>query len=572
MMFAHRIGVRHLVPLLALGLIVGLWLQARPQAAEAAQAVDWSIAGHVLDRQGEPIRDAELALLVNDLDTPITQTLSEPDGTYLLVLPSDLDIQSARIEITRPHFQSYEWLPTSDELTVLQGHDSLTIADFVLDRRFTAGFWIAGGTFLIMLLTIATERLHNTLAALLGIVIIFGVSFVGGAITPDLYILDFERALAYVDFNVIFLLMGMMIMIGIIEETGIFQWLAYQAYRLSGGRAWLLTVILMLITAIVSALLDNVTTMLLMTPITLQIALALEVEPLALILPEVMASNVGGISTLIGTPTNILIGSYAGLGFNEFLVNLTPGVLLALAALIGYMLLRYRKEYRRAGTGISESLLARLKVNARIKDPDRLKKSGIVFSGILVLFVVGEHFHLVPAVTALMGAVFMLLWIRPDIEQMLHAVDWTTLLFFIGLFMVIGAVQEVGMISIIAGWVGDLVGARLVVAVLVLVWIAAFLSGVIANIPFTAAMLPLVRYLTRTIPGAGSQVLFYSLSIGSAMGGNTTLIGASANMVTAGITQRAGYPITFKNFAIVGLPATLITVGVGCGWLLLHFL
>jgi Na+/H+ antiporter NhaD/arsenite permease-like protein len=363
----------------------------------------------------------------------------------------------------------------------------------------------------------------------------------------------------------------MMIVIAVIEGTGIFQWTAYQAYRLSRGRMWLLVTILMLITAVASALLDNVTTMLLMAPITIQIALTLGLNPLSLLIPEVLASNVGGISTLIGTPTNILIGSYAGLGFNDFVTKLTPGVVAALVALVGFVVLRYLGESRAAGNQLSEAMRERLRESGRITEPEKLRKAGLIFGLMLVLFVVGDAIHLVPAVTAIMGAVAMLLWVTPDIEEMLAVVDWTTLMFFIALFISVGALQEVGLISIIATGIGNMVGQNLTAAILVIVWSAALLSGVIDNIPFAATMLPVVGYLSRTIPGAESDVLWYALSVGAAMGGNSTLIGSSPNLVTAGIAERAGFRITYLQFLKAGLPATVLTVAVGTVWLLIRF-
>jgi len=290
-----------------------------------------------------------------------------------------------------------------------------------------------------------------------------------------------------------------------------------------------------------------------------------------LIIPEILASNIGGISTLIGTPTNILIGSYADLSFNDFLTNLTPGVVLAQAALTVYVLLRYRAQFLVGGKALSEALLNRLRESGRITQPSKLRRSGAIFAVMLLLFVLGERIHLVPAVTAILGAVAMLLWVAPDIESMLKVVDWTTLMFFISLFIVVGAIQEVGLISLIADAIGRLVGDNLTVAIVVLVWSAAILSGVIANIPFTAAMLPVVGFLTRTIPGASNQVLFYALSVGSAMGGNSTLIGASANLVTAGISDRAGYRITYTEFFKIGMPAMIITVTIGMLWLFVRF-
>jgi Na+/H+ antiporter NhaD/arsenite permease-like protein len=264
------------------------------------------------------------------------------------------------------------------------------------------------------------------------------------------------------------------------------------------------------VSAVASAFLDNVTTMLLMTPISIQIALAMGINPLALLMPEVMASNVVGISTLIGTPTNILIGSYAGITFNDFLVNLTPGVLLALVGLILYSEFIYRRDLLATGEGgVSSVLLEKLAERAKITEPDHLKKAAGVGAGMIVLFVIGESLHLLPAVTALMGATALLVWIRPDIEEMIEAVDWTTLVFFISLFIVVGAIQEVGLISFVADAIGRLVGENLLLAMLVVTWFSAVLSMVIANIPFTAAMLPVVGYLTVTIPGAESLALFY---------------------------------------------------------------
>jgi Na+/H+ antiporter NhaD/arsenite permease-like protein len=190
----------------------------------------------------------------------------------------------------------------------------------------------------------------------------------------------------------------------------------------------------------------------------------------------------------------------------------------------------------------------------------------------LVFFVLGDAIHLVPAVTAIIGAVAMLLWVAPDIEEMLQVVDWTTLMFFIALFISVGALQEVGLISFIAAGIGSLVGGSLNAAILILVWSAALLSGVIDNIPFTATMLPVVGFLTRTVPGAESGVLWYGLSIGSAMGGNSTLIGASPNLVTAGISERAGFRISYLEFLKTGLPATIITVAIGVLWLFIRFI
>jgi len=548
-----------------------LLLPGRDQAPLVRAEGPISLAGRLLDSQRQPVHGAEVVAREGRGSRPIAIAESQDDGSFILDLPLRQYSFVMIVEIASPHFEPQKIeLETSSVLRLNTG-ESLRLPDIELTRRITPGFWVATLTFAAILILIALEKLHNTMAAMLGVAVVLGTSFVGGAINPNLFIFDFEQALEYVNFDVIFLVTGMMIVIGVIEETGIFQWLAYQAYRLSGGRAWLLVIILMILTAVASALLDNVTTMLLMTPITIQIALAMGINPLSLLLPEVLASNVGGISTLIGTPTNILIGSYANLTFNHFLRNLTPGVILAMIILIIYVIIYYRRQLLAQSTGLSDTLLNRLKESGRITQPERLAKSGIVFVLMLVFFVIGERIHLVPAVTAIIGAVMMLLWVAPDIEDMLKVVDWTTLMFFIALFITVGAIQEVGLISIIADGIAQLVGESLTAATLVMIWSAAFLSGIIANIPFTAAMLPVVGFLTGTVPGASNQVLYYGLSVGSAMGGNSSLIGASANLVTAGIAERAGYRISYLDFIKIGLPATILTVAAGTAWLFIRF-
>jgi Na+/H+ antiporter NhaD/arsenite permease-like protein len=560
---------RWLVALLLGSCLLLALLSGNSQAEEPLPSL---LTGLVQDSQDQPVRDAEVTLFADSENKLLSETSTQPDGRFALLLP-ELIPDAMTIHIERAHFDHVDIELTPTAIEALRAGQSVVVPDTVLPRRLSPAFWVATLLFLGMLIIIATGKLHNTLAALVGASLIFAVSYLATPLIEDLYIFDFPTALSYVDWNVIFLIMGMMIFIAVVERTGIFQWMAYQAYRISGGRLWLLLPILMIVTGVASAFLDNVTTMLLMTPITIQIALAMGINPLALLLPEVMASNVVGISTLIGTPTNILIGSYAHLTFNDFLRNLTPGVLLTLVGLIIYSELIYRRQlWSTENGGMSPTLMKRLAERGRITEPEHLRKAAWVGGGMLVLFVIGEQVHLLPAVTALMGATALLVWIRPDIEEMIEAVDWTTLVFFISLFIVVGAIQEVGLISLIADLISGLVGDSLLLAMLVVTWLSALLSTVVANIPFTAAMLPVVGYLTATIPGAQSMALFYCLSVGSALGGNGSLIGASANMVTAGIADRAGHRISYAYFFKKGFPALLITVSLALLWLLLRFL
>jgi Na+/H+ antiporter NhaD/arsenite permease-like protein len=560
-----------LVTITLIGVSLALVLPGLRSAAQTPVS-EWRITGSVHDRQGQAVDGAHVSLIAPGDSEPLAEAVTQPDGRYALPVPATLP-GALTVRVTREHFDDAVVPLDGAAIQSLRSGQALVMPDAILLRRLSLAFWVATLVFIGMLVQIALGKLHNTLAALLGASVLFAVSYLGPLLSEDLFVFDFRSALRYVDWNVIFLIMGMMIVIAVVEGTGMFQWLAFNAYRLSGGRVWLLVPILMIVTGVASAFLDNVTTMLLMTPITVQIALAMGINPLVLLMPEVMASNVAGISTLIGTPTNILIGSYARISFNDFLSNLTPGVLLAMVSLIIYSEFAYRSELRgEDASSISGLLLEKLAQRARITEPGHLKKAGVVGAAMLALFILGEHVHLVPAVTALMGATALLVWIRPDIEEMIEAVDWTTLVFFMALFIVVGGVQEVGLISFIADGIGRLVGGNLLAAILVVTWLSALLSTVIPNIPFTAAMLPVIGYLTVTVPGAQTKVLFYCLSVGSAMGGNGSLIGASANMVTAGIADRAGYPITYAHFFRRGFPAMLITVALATLWLILHFM
>ncbi len=563
-----KIGRGALILLLIIAVWLTFMLAGGVSAQPANQTTGLSLVGNVIDRQNQPVTEAQVQLLQGE--NVLAEGITQGDGSFHLTLPpqagSDL---SLRVE--RQHFKTSVIAIAADEIAQLKPGEALTLPTIELERKITVAFWIATLVFLGMLLMIALEKLHNVLAALTGVSLVLGVSYLGEPLYEGLFIFDFTRALQYVDWNVIFLIMGMMIVIAVVEGTGLFHWLAFFAYRISRGKAWLLMAILMIITAVASAFLDNVTTMLLMTPITVQIALALGLNPLTLLIPEVMASNVGGIITLIGTPTNILIGSYADIPFSGFLSNLSPGVFISLIGLFVYCLFAYRKDLSHVTSSVSPLLLEKLEENARIKEPAHLVKAGWVGLGMLVLFLAGEHFHLIPAVTAILGATALLIWIRPDVEEMIEAVDWTTLVFFMALFIVVGGIQEVGLISFLAQWVSSLVGENLPLAMIVVIWVSALLSTVVANIPFTAAMLPVIGYLTNTVPGAGSLALYFCLSVGSAMGGNGSLIGASANMVTAGISERAGYPISYVYFFRKGMPALAITVTLAMVWLLLRF-
>jgi Na+/H+ antiporter NhaD/arsenite permease-like protein len=526
------------------------------------------ILGRVENEQKIPVSGVEIELCAEK--TPLVKTKSHTDGWF--VLQSDTHLHGdIELVFRKRHYKASSLSLNSEQIYTLISGKPVSIGNIVIKRKRNAAFWITVVVFLFMLLLIGASRIQNALAALIGASLLLATSALGHLIDENLIVYGFSQAVSAVDWNVIFLIMGMMIIIAIVEGTGIFRWLAFFAYKTSKGRMTKLIVILMCITAVSSAFLDNVTTMLLMTPITIRIALAIEINPLVLLMPEIMAANVGGLSTMVGTPTNILIASYSGISFSGFLLNLSPGVIFALAGVVFYSLLLYRKELRKKSR-ISKHLLERLEKGAVILQPTHLKKAGWVGLGMLVLFTLGETLHIPPAVIALLGATSLLVWIKPDVEEMIEAVDWTTLIFFIALFMVIGALSEVGLIDQLAVWVAFLIGDNPILAIFVITWLSALISTIIPNIPFTATILPVIGFLSTKISGVDPGCLYFSLAVGAAMGGNGSLIGASANLVTSGIAERAGYPISFGHFFKVGFPALLISVSFGTLWLLFRYI
>jgi Na+/H+ antiporter NhaD/arsenite permease-like protein len=552
---------------------VRLWSSSTPAAhGQGGQSEPRSSAlvGYLFSKQGQPVAGATVEAFLDGETSPAATGESHDDGLWEVDLPRAPQ-RSVEIRFVHPHFRAVPVDLEAEQVQQLQAGSSVNLGTIEMKNRYALGFWVATLTFVLVLGLIALETLPNATAALLGISVIFGTTFFGGKLVPELYIINFDRALTYINWEVIFLVMGMMIVVSVIESTGLFQWLAFQAYRWSRGQPVLLVVVLVVITALASALLDNVTTMLLMVPITLEIAVALSLPPVSLLIAEIMASNIAGISTLIGTPTNILIGAYAHISFNDFLINQTIGVMLSLVAMTGYVVWSNRHILRQAEKGISPALYAKLEENATIKDARVLRKSLVVFAATIFVFAIGDSLHMVPAVTALLAATVMLVWVETDVQGMLGLVDWTTLVFFMALFMLVGAIREVGLIGATAGLMGSVVGSNLYAGVFVVVFGVGLLSFAVANIPLTAAVLPVIEYLTGNIPSAANKILYYGLSMGAAMGGNGLLISGETNLMTAGIAERVGYPITFKKFARIGIPVTLLTLLIGSLWLLFRF-
>jgi Na+/H+ antiporter NhaD/arsenite permease-like protein len=411
--------------------------------------------------------------------------------------------------------------------------------------------------FVVTYAFIATERIDKTVAALLG-----------GTAVVLLGIVGQEEAFDAIDLNVIFLLAGMMVMAGILRRTGFFQWVAIRSVKVAGGDPFRLLIVLSAVCAGLSAVLDNVTTVVLIAPVTIYIATVLRVSPVPFLISEILASNIGGTATLIGDPPNILIGSAAGLGFVDFLANMTP---IALAILVVFLLL-LRFMFGRdlaVHADVRDAVLA-LDEGEVLSDIRLLRLSLIVLAATIVGFVFAMPLGLEAGTIALFGAAVLTLLSRLDVESVFREVEWPTLFFFVGLFMLVEAVVHVGIIDALAEALIRLTGGDPTVTTLGLLWLSGIASAIIDNIPYTATMIPVVQKLGAA--GIPIEPLWWSLALGACLGGNFTIVGASANVVVAGLGGRAGHPITFRSFLPYGLLVGTISLVMSTGYLYIRYL
>jgi Na+/H+ antiporter NhaD/arsenite permease-like protein len=421
--------------------------------------------------------------------------------------------------------------------------------------------FFAVALFVVVLALIAFEILNRTVAALLG-----------AAILISFGILDQEQAATeFVDWNTIGLLAGMMVIVAILERTGVFEYLAIKSAQWGEARPGRILILLSLVTALLSAFLDNVTTVILMVPVTFLIADALESSPIPFLLTQVMASNVGGAATLIGDPPNILIGSAADLSFLDFVFALTPVVLLTLPAVLGVLYLMFRKDLSHSKD--AEETIGAMDAAASIRDPILLRKSLIVLGLVIVAFFLHGALHLEAATIALFGAAALMLYARSDVEGILREVEWPTLLFFVGLFVLVGGLEATGFVGSIATALTNVAGGTSALTAIVVIWGSGIASGVVDNIPFTATMIPVIQDLAKAEGLSEEEVrpLWWSLALGADFGGNLTLIGASANVVVAGMSERAGQRISFVKFMLYGIPVTLVSLAVATVYVLVRY-
>jgi len=415
--------------------------------------------------------------------------------------------------------------------------------------------------FVLAYALIASERLHRVTVALGGA----GLMLAAGVVSFDDAVHSTETG---VDWEVVFLLLGMMVIVGVLRQTGVFEYVAIRATKLAGGRPFRVMVMLVVITAVASALLDNVTTVLLVAPVTLLVCQRLGVPPVPFLMAEVFASNIGGTATLIGDPPNIIIASRGGLTFNDFAANLAPVV----AVLVVVLLVLCRWMFRAAFTFDAERAAEVMALDEReaISDPRLLVKAGAVLVLVLAGFVLGPVIGQPPAVVALLGAGVLVLLSRLSPREYLADVEAPTLVFFAGLFIMVGALIKVGAIDQLARWATEATGGSAQTATFLLLGVSAVLSGVVDNIPYVATMAPLVDSLAADTGNPGS-VLWWALALGADLGGNATVIGASANVVMLGIAEKNGYRITFWHFARYGVLVTAVTVLICVPYLYLRY-
>ena len=410
--------------------------------------------------------------------------------------------------------------------------------------------------FLATIITVMTEKVHRAVAAVVGalLLILTGV-------------LTVESGFSYVDINTIGVLIGMMLFVAIVKNSGIFEYIAIKAAKIAKGRPWPLMLLLCIITAVLSGFLDNVTTVLLIGPMTLAITNMLKTSPVPFFITQIMASNIGGTATLIGDPPNIMIGSAAGLSFLDFVANTGLAVVFVLAAMLVCFYFIYGRKLHVEAEAMAEVL--QLDENKTIKDRPLLIKSVVMIVIVVFAFIFHSQLHLESSTVALTAAGIMLLIGRQDVEEAIAGVEWSTLIFFTGLFIVVGGLQETGVIQIVANTLVDMTAGHMTLTILLILWVSAIISAFLDNIPFVATLIPLI--LTMESSGVDVAPLWWAVSLGACLGGNGTLIGASANVVLSGISNRHGFPIPFASYFKVGFPLMLLSVGICTIYMLLRY-
>lgn len=413
-------------------------------------------------------------------------------------------------------------------------------------------------------IVLSFEFLHRSSIALIGAIAIIIAALAFGSIQAEE---SFEFIVGAIDYNTIGLLLGMMIIVAILGESGVFQWVGIKASKASRGNLWKLMLMLCTFTAVTSMFIDNVTTVLLMVPVTVAVFRIFRVSPMPFILAQALASNVGGTATLIGDPPNIMIGSAANIDFNAFIIHMGPTVAVSFVASLFLLKFMFRKELKAQVQNLEQ--LMKEDERTYLKDRSILIKSLGVLFAVIALFVVHGSLGIEPSIIALGGAGVLLAITRASPERVFREVDWATLIFFTGLFIIVGTAEHAGMIELLSSAALGLTGGDPWLTFIMIIWLSAIGSAFIDNIPFTATMIPLIHTLNGSpeIAEAFSDLqfspLWWALSLGANLGGNGTLIGSSAGIVAAGISEKHGHPISFNRWIRVGFPFMIMTIAIG---------
>ena len=410
--------------------------------------------------------------------------------------------------------------------------------------------------FVLVMGAIMTEKLHRATAALAGAVLLV----VCGVMTG-------KQAIGYIDFNTIGVLVGMMIVVAVIRTTGMFEYISIKAAKAAKGDPWKILIAFVLITAILSAFLDNVTTVLLVGPMSIAIARMLEINPVPFLMMQILASNVGGTATMIGDPPNIMIGSASGLSFMDFIANTGAAAVLIIIAQIIVMKFLYKKQLESGP--INKTSVMNLDPDKSITNRKLMKQSIAVMVLVVIGFMIHDKLGFDSCMIALGAAAIMLIIGHQEVDQIISEVEWTTIVFFMSLFVVVGGLERTGVIHSISSWLISATEGHYILTMLVLLWASALLSSVLDNIPFVATLIPLV--LTMQQQGMNVEAFWWAISLGACLGGNGTMIGASANVVLSDIANKHGYPITFKSYLRVGFPFMLMSVGIATVFLLVRY-
>ncbi|MEI6171649.1 MAG: ArsB/NhaD family transporter [bacterium] len=411
---------------------------------------------------------------------------------------------------------------------------------------------VASVIFLVTYVGILSEKIHRSIVSIVGAAVMVAAGTWLGFYSD-------AAAFGWIDFNTIALLFGMMILVGIIQSTGLFAYLAVGVARLTRGNPILLVFTLGILTALLSSMLDNVTTIIVVAPVTISIAGLVGVSPIPLLMSEVLLSNIGGVATLVGDPPNILIASAAKFSFNDMLVHLAPIALVAAVVTQLVLLFFFRRELR--GGGKAQDALSGLDARASLVHPRQAIQVMIVFVGTVVLYLLHSQLGIGPGLVALIGASVALLWVRPSIDEVVKSVEWDVLVFFIGLFVIVGGLSAAGVLDFAARAIAALTAQGALVAGVVLLWGSALLSGVVGSIPITMVMIPVL--LAFGAQGGAIGPLWWALAIGAGFGGNLTPIGSAAGVLMLSLGRRWGPPITVRRWFESALPATLVSCAVG---------